>query len=97
MTMQADAPVFESVESISEEELTALALAADPETPVAEDAQPWLTPRESTLPASYLPAASRVSRPQTPLRTATVVLVIAAFLAITVLGFCATYGQLLPA
>ncbi len=94
MTRQAEGPVETE---ISDEELTALALAADPDTPLAADAQPWQVARTSTLPDSYLPAASRRSRPQTPIRTATVVVVIAAFLAITVLGFCATYGQLLPA
>ena len=82
---------------ISDEELTALALAADPSTPVAPNAAPWVPPRASTLPSSYLPAASVRSRPASPLRTITVLIVIAAFLAITACGFCATYGQLVYA
>jgi hypothetical protein len=84
-------------DAISDEELTALALAADPDTPVAPDATVWLAARESTLPAAYLPAASVRSRPASRLRTVTVLIVIAAFLSITALGFCATYGQLVHA
>lgn len=81
-------------DTFTDDELTELALAADPDTPVAPDATVWMPEPSSTLPRAYLPAASRRSRPGSPLRTVTVVAVIAAFLAITAFGFCATYGQL---
>ncbi len=82
---------------LTDAELEELALAADPETPVAADALPWLPEREQSLPTSYLPQPSIRSRPASRARTITALVVIAAFLAITALGFCATYGQLLPA
>lgn len=92
-------------EPLSDDELTAMALAADPDTPVAPGAVPF----RSTLPAgvptgfptglpeSYLPAASRATRPGGPVRTVVVAVIVAAFLIITAAGFCVTYGQLVHA
>jgi hypothetical protein len=82
---------------LSDAELEELALAADPNTPLTADAMPWQPEREQSLPTSYLPQPSIRSRPASTTRTVTVLVVIAAFLAITALGFCATYGQLVHA
>lgn len=80
---------------ISDEELTALALAADPDAPLPDDALPdALIHRDWALPMSYFPPASRSLRPPSRLRTVTAIVVIALFLAITAFGFCATYGPL---
>jgi hypothetical protein len=84
-------------ETLTDDELTALALAADPDAPLTADAQPWQPERDQALPLSYLPQPSVRSRPASRVRTVTAMVIIAAFLAITALGFCATYGQLLPA
>ena len=89
--------VSETDAVLSDAELEELALAADPETPLEPGAMPWQPEREQALPVSYLPQPSLRSRPASRARTVTALVVIAAFLAITALGFCATYGQLLPA
>lgn len=92
-------------EQLSDDELTALALAADPNTLVAPDAVPFSltlpaglpTGLPTGLPESYLPAASRTTRPGGPVRTVVVAVIVAAFLLITAAGFCVTYGQLVHA
>ena len=89
-------PALEPTE-LTDEELTALALAADPSAPLAPGAVPVGPARDWSLPMAYLPPAARVARPHSPVRTVAIFVVIAAFLAITGLGFCATYGSLVVA
>ena len=83
-----------SVDSFSDEELTALALAADPDLPLLEDAQPIADPHapDQLLPSWYMPVAR--AREGTPWRRVVVAVLILAFLVINVLGLCITYGRL---
>ncbi len=82
-------------EALSDEELTALALAADPDAPLPEGAVPigiHLARFGPTLPLWYMPPAVRRGsrRWQAPF----VVAVVSAFLLIDLLGLCNTYGVL---
>ncbi len=77
---------------ISDEELTALALAADPHPVLAPDAAPWRPGAGLTglLPEWYMPAPQG-HRYSTPVKVA-VGLVIASFILVNALGLCITYG-----
>jgi hypothetical protein len=81
---------------INDEELAALALAADPDVPLADDAIPLseLTGArtEGPLPEWYMPAAS--GRLLTGWRRVPPVLVVGSLLAINACGLCITYGKL---
>jgi hypothetical protein len=81
-------------EPFSDDELTALALAADPDLPLDPDAVPIsvaLSSFGTSLPLWYMPpAAARASRWRTPF----VVTIVGAFLLIEALGLCNTYGVL---
>ncbi|MBO0728948.1 MAG: hypothetical protein J2P57_06785 [Acidimicrobiaceae bacterium] len=84
---------------LTDEELTALALAADPNDPLDETAVPWSpyeTGPDGPLPMWYMPPAMARAVPR-GWRTPVVVAIIAAFLLIDVLGLCITYGQLVAA
>lgn len=82
----------------TDEELTALALAADPDEPLAAGAMPDpLYIRRGNLPMFYLPPASAGALSTSKARITVALILVAAFLTITALGFCATYGQLGPA
>jgi len=76
-------------------ELTALALAADPDAPIAEGAVPigiHLAQLGSALPLWYMPpAASRGGRGW---KAPFVIAVVSAFLLIDLMGLCNTYGIL---
>jgi hypothetical protein len=88
---------------ISDEELTALALAADPDAPLADDAVPlssYLAQIPGLLPSGLLPGwymppamASSGSRWRTPI----IVAIVVAFLMIEAWGLCSTYGQVVLA
>jgi hypothetical protein len=83
--------------TISDEELTALALAADPDAPVAGDAISLAaldnTGRGGLLPEWYMatPAGGQILRGW---RRRVVYLVIAVLVTIMAYGLCNTYGQL---
>lgn len=80
---------------LTDEELTALALAADPDAPLPEDAVPLPFAGASDdvgLPAWYLPAPARVVR--TRARVVAAIAVVAGLVVINALGLCITYGQL---
>lgn len=84
---------------LSDDELTALALAADPDQEPDPDAVPlqWSS-GDSLLPAWYMPAVSvRASSSRRMRRTIIVVLIIMAFIALNAMGLCSTYGQVVPA
>lgn len=77
---------------ISDDELTVLALAADPDAPIDCDAVPFSSSNDlgpSLLPEWYMPAASL--RRSTP-RTVVLASVAVALFAINVGGVCVTYG-----
>ena len=79
---------------ISDDELEALALAADPDAPVDPDAVPFETYGESgwLLPSWYMPLPQGVRRSR---RTKfAVALVVLAILAVNAVGLCVTYGHL---
>jgi len=82
-------------DALTDEELTTLALAADPLAPLAEDAVPMsvhLAQFGPTLPLWYMaPAVSRSGRRwKMPL----VIAIVSAFLLIDAMGLCNTYGIL---
>ncbi len=79
-------------ETFSDDELTALALAADPDAPLDDDAVPFASTDElgvSLLPEWYMPAPSL--RRSTP-RTVVLASVAVALFVINVGGVCVTYG-----
>jgi len=76
---------------ISDEELTALALAATGDERVDPCAGPDpLVLRPGALPRSYMPAA--MPGPHGRWQAVVAVLLVAAFVTITGMGFCITYG-----
>jgi hypothetical protein len=85
------------IEPLTDEELCALALAADPDTEVDDDAvslwDPTGSDADGPLPAWYMPAAAG-GRLLHGWRRVPPVLVIAAFVVINGYGLCNTYGQL---
>jgi hypothetical protein len=83
---------------ISDAELEALALGADPDAPLDEDAVPMATflgQAPGLLPQWYMPSplARSVGRWRVPV----VLVIVAAFVVIEALGLCSTFGQLVPA
>ena len=90
MTMADDRP-------ITDDELAALALAADPDAGPDADAVPWRAggPGEGPLPDWYMPAPMTGRRGWRPRAVAGVIIL--AFLVINAFGLCITYGLLVPA
>jgi hypothetical protein len=86
------------VMGITDEELTALALAADPDAPLGDDALALpLYPDEpfGALPAWYMPPA--MARVSGGWKRWAIFAIIAGFLVIDAFGLCITYGQLVAA
>ncbi len=82
----------------TEAELTALALAADPDGPIDDDAvsvAEFLGQPGGLLPAWYMP--SPMVRGTQRWRIPVVVAIVAAFVIIEAFGLCSTFGQLVPA
>jgi hypothetical protein len=83
-------------ESITDEELTALALAADPDVVVDADAVPIdlfdLDGRTHPLPGWYMPVPVGALRPLVGWRRTVGFLVVASFILINAYGLCSTYG-----
>ncbi len=85
---------------LSDEQLTDLALAADPGLPVDEDAVPLavylghLGQVGGLLPQWYMPTP--MARSTKGWRIPVVLVIVAAFVAIEALGLCNTFGQLVP-
>jgi hypothetical protein len=98
MPIEVDAePTFQPLDApLTDDELTTLALAADPDAPISRDAIPLSLHLAqfagATLPQWYMaPAAAGTGRRW---RTPIVVTIISAFLLIEALGLCNTFGQL---
>ena len=88
----------QGLDPLSLAELTAQALAADPDAPVAADAVPFGADAamvEGLLPSWYMPVPMTYHRRSTHRIAA--LTVIASFLLINALGLCITYGHLVPA
>jgi hypothetical protein len=84
--------------AITDEELEALALGADPDAPLSPDAVPLeLYPHHDAgcLPLAYMPPA--MSRTAGGWRVPVAILIVMAFVAIDILGLCITYGTLVAA
>jgi len=78
---------------IDDDELAAMALAADPEVELDADAVPFLpdpTDGDALLPAWYMPAPRSFRR--TPGRTVAAVSFVVALVALNAAGLCVTYG-----
>jgi hypothetical protein len=83
---------------IGEDELTALALAAEPLLVPADDAVPlsaYLDQEPGLLPAWYMPTP--MARVSPRWRLPVVLALVAAFLIIEAFGLCSTFGQVIPA
>ena len=83
---------------MTDEELTALALAADPDAPIDGEAIPLSEYLRSDdddglLPGWYMPAPMQGSRRLRGWRRRVAILVIVAFVLIDAYGLCSTYGQ----
>jgi hypothetical protein len=84
---------------VTDEELTRLALSADPGRPIDLDARPFVVADDNVtaglLPAWYMPApAVRASKRW---HIPVVCMIIASFALINALGLCITYGHLVIA
>lgn len=80
---------------ISDAELTVLALAADPELPIPEDAVPigvYLSESAAPLPLWYMPPVVRSGH--RGWKTPVILAVVLAFVLIDAMGLCNTYGIL---
>jgi hypothetical protein len=81
---------------LSDDELAAQALAADPDAPIAPDATPFdLSVHDGSLPSWYMPPPAISARKGWHIPV--VVVVIGALTLITGLGLCVTYGVLVVA
>lgn len=87
--------------AVDDEALAALALAADPDLPLAPDAEPWRAePGDgeadaALLPGWYMPPAAAPVR--SPIRRAAGLAVVASLVLINASGLCITYGYLVAA
>lgn len=85
-------------ETISDDELCSLAVAADPDAVVEPGTRPLAEilgePQRPPLPEWYMPMPAGGAAPLRGWRRSVVVLVISSFLVITGFGLCNTYGQL---
>ncbi len=80
-------------DEIGDDELSSLALAADPETEVNDDAVPLTGPRvASLLPDWYMPAPMGGVALLQGWRRRVAQLIVASFLLINAYGLCSTYG-----
>jgi hypothetical protein len=81
----------------SDEELTALALAADPDAPADPDAVPLsalsVTEDQRLLPQWYMPSPMGPAHPLRGWRRRVILVVIASFVLINAYGLCSTYGH----
>lgn len=79
----------------TDDELTALALAADPDAPLDPDAVPldvYLGAADEYLPPWYMPPV--MARHRGRFSRVVVLAVVGAFVVIEAFGLCSTYGQL---
>ncbi|GAC1530969.1 MAG: hypothetical protein NVS3B12_06240 [Acidimicrobiales bacterium] len=99
--MTISPPAVELPEPCSDEELSALALAADPQAPLADDAVSiWDVVGagdDELLPSWYMPSPRTGTRRLTGWRRRVVVTLIVAFLLIDAAGLCSTYGAIVIA
>ena len=81
---------------LTDAELTALALAANPDMVLGDDAVPFnAAATDGLLPDWYMPAAQAGGRSSK--RTAVMALVVISLLALNAAGLCVTYGEVVVA
>ncbi len=83
---------------ITEAELTELAMAADVDAPLSDDAVPlavYLEQAPGLLPQWYMPVP--MARRGKGWRAPVVLVLVAAFVIIEAFGLCSTFGQVIPA
>jgi hypothetical protein len=90
-------PDLLTTDPLTDDELTALALAADPDFEVDDDAVPFwdVAPgpsEDDLLPAWYMPSPRTRTRQLHGWRRSVVLLLIASFILINAAGLCVTYG-----
>ena len=86
---------YQDPETLSDEELTALALDADPRAPLDPDAEAWngaWGAQWNTLPDWYMPSASAIGRGRGT--KVVVISIIVGLLVIDAFGLCITSGFL---
>jgi hypothetical protein len=85
-------------DALTDDDLAALALAADPDAEVGPDAvSVWDVlgvEADQSLPGWYMPAPVGGRRLQSGWRRRTVLVLVATFLAINAAGLCFTYGSI---
>jgi hypothetical protein len=87
-------------DTVSDDELAELALAADPDTVVGEDAVSLWEHADrdvGPLPDWYMPPVSAGARTHPRWRRRVALLIICAFVAVDAYGLCSTYGSLVVA
>ena len=82
---------------VDDDQLAALALAADPDQPIDPDAQPFVMGEDTSgpLPSWYMPAPA--GRMREPWQVAVVLFLVGTLTLISGLGLCITYGYLVAA
>ncbi len=75
---------------ITDEELAAQAMAADPDLPIDDNAEPFGAAGAGLLPEWYMPVSGPVRRTRT--RRMVVIGIIASLLFVNGAGLCVTYG-----
>ena len=82
------------LDGLTEDELTAQALAADPDEPIGPEARPFRGEDvpDALLPDWYMPPV--LAGRSTPGRKVVAVTLVGAAFLINALGFCITYGHL---
>lgn len=88
----------DTVVDVSDDELTALALAADPDMVLPPDAisiwDVFGRAEDSLLPSWYMPGSARHQARGRRWKRLVVLALIVAFLAIDAYGLCSTYGSI---
>jgi hypothetical protein len=97
----ADVLNADGLEPLTDAELAAFALAADPDVPVDDDAvclwQLMESGTDGLLPEWYMPSPARGLRRLRGWRRWVTLLIIASFLVIDAYGLCSTYGRVVAA
>jgi hypothetical protein len=78
---------------VSDEELAAEALAADPDAPLPADAKPFTPEGDGLLPDWYMPSPMPGAHRASGVRRRVTYVVISAVLLINAAGLCVTYGH----
>jgi hypothetical protein len=95
MDDEHDFDAWEADLLVSDDELTELALAADPDVVLDDDAVPFGGSPSGLLPDWYMPLPQASSN--SPRKRAVVAVVVSSLLVLNALGLCVTYGSVVVA